>query len=123
MAKKYLPVVEGEIGGKESYNHLKVEVGYDLGGFSCLNGSRRPRGMKLYFQPVNISNTGTGFQSESFVMFDDTAYQVHLLDMARDNKKTVEKFASKLNELGKDELMDLYRSRNIDKILNTFGVR
>ena len=77
--KNYIPVQENS-----NVTHIKVEVKYDLGGYSFATYREKPRGYYLYVTPVKREEK-YGCMMESFTAF--TGYSYFLKDVKRKSAK------------------------------------
>ena len=100
---------------------LKVEVYYTKGGdHSYVSSNPIPRGLKLSFTKVELADTGSGFKSESFMMFSDEHWSIHLKTMARANARVEKEYSDKIASLKEYELLDIYKNKDITKLTEIF---
>ncbi len=66
----------------------KLQVGYEVGGYSYFSGERSERGYYLYVQPVNVGRDSEGnVVTESFTFFE--GYKAFLKSVNRQSKKSL----------------------------------
>jgi len=83
--KKYFPIVE-IFGETELASHLKVNIDYELGGYSYATGRKSRRGYYVYVTPVTIKKHDT-YNSESLIMF--SGFKTLLKEVKRQSKSAV----------------------------------
>lgn len=96
--KKYLKIKNPD----RRANYLKVEVYYDLGGFSYATYTEKPRGYYISVTPVTREDRG-GYTMESFTAF--TGYKHLLLEVKRSCQKQYEK-AVELSQDIENQIID-----------------
>lgn len=88
--KKYIPV-----SGNNEVTHIRVDIVYDLGGYSMVSYRPKPRGYYLTVVPVKREER-YGFMMESFTAF--TGYRQLLKEVSRKSAKA-EKVAEQTAEV------------------------
>ena len=87
--KKYIPV-----SGNNDVTHIRIDIDYDLGGYSMLSYTQKPRGYYLSVVPVKREER-YGCMMESFTAF--TGYRKLLNEVTRKSAKA-EKVAEQIAE-------------------------
>jgi len=87
--KKYIPV-----SGNNDVTHIRIDIDYDLGGYSMLSYTPKPRGYYLSVVPVKREER-YGCMMESFTAF--SGYRQLLKEVTRKSAKA-EKVAEQIAE-------------------------
>lgn len=106
--KKYIPL-------EWENKYLKIWVYYDLWGMNYFNWQKKNRWLKINFRPV-VRKDEWAFVSESYDMIDDNARGLHILDMKRDNKKTVDKYWDIVKSIMDVSLVNIRKNKDIKEL-------
>lgn len=98
----------------DAVTHIVLRAFYSKGGINYFTYKNEARGFYVSIRPVKREKTDTGFTVESFVLFGEGNFKVLVKDAQRDNKKTTEKIAAKLECLSKD-IVERYLQGNAER--------
>ena len=102
-----------------TYNELKIEVDYTLGGMNYFSGNVNKRGYKLYLTPCS---RGNGFMSTTMMgSTDESGFYILLEEVTRFNKKRQEYWWSIVEPLA-DRIAELYSEKRYQEIRELFDI-
>lgn len=82
------------VAGVDDANNVSVEVYFDAGGMNYSDYSTTAKGYYASLHATKVGTSGTGFDTESFMMFGGRAIKVFLAPADRFNAKTLAKLAA-----------------------------
>lgn len=111
--KKYIPYNKWEV------NSLRVKVYYTKWGYNYFTSNDIERGIKISFTLWELTRAGIYNNFKYSMLWGNSGYWIHLLTLTRASQKKLNEIIEKAQKLTDEELINLYESRDPEKIKKT----